>query len=395
MTFLIFLSGWLPFVNLYRLEPIPSFWVQWLAVVLALLWVVVASIRWRSLEWRELTGPAITLLGLVIGLLAQIKLGMVLDRVNAGFALVILVSGFLFHQVARCQLPVDERAKVLKAWAWGVFAAGLCEGVVSILGTQGLTIVINQLYVVDVPERQFGAFGQPNQFGVFAVLFLASSVYLARVRAMPVSLLVPAWILGSWMCAASGSRAALCLWMLTLALHALDWRRGRENGEWPRMVRGAGLWSLHALFVAMQLAWATRYTWLMQPAATAVEVHEGRLLRAQSFSYRFELFRDAWQLFLDKPVFGHGFDQFASARFHLLSKHMVEPHALNTHNLLTNVMVEFGGVGLLVMLVGVVWVTLGGLKEIRGSGVVSAESGVSDFLCVRRFSPEVSFSEPA
>lgn len=374
MTFLVFLAGWLPFVNLYRMEPIPSFWVQWLAFVLAVLMSVVASVRWRSSEWRELTGVTITLLGLMACVLAQVYLGMVLNRVNAAFAVVVLVVGFIFHQVLRCQIASEERPKMMRAWALGVLAAGLCQSVAAFLGTQGLAIVLNRLYVVEVMERQGGAFGQPNQFGVFAVLFLASSLYLVRVRLLPPLLFVLVWVLGAWMCAASGSRAALCVWLLLVCIHFLDWRADRESTSWSKIAKGAGLWGLHALFLFVQVAWATRYSWLVQSSVGAEKADEAKILRFQSLSYRYEQFRDAWQLFLDRPFFGHGFEQFASARFHTLNNPMVEPHATNTHNLLTHAMVEFGLVGLAVMLIGFVWVLWGSIKVFRGSNSASPES---------------------
>lgn len=373
MKFLAFLLGWLPFVNLYRLEPIPSFWVQWAAFVLVTLLTALASWEWRRVEWRELTGVSFCILALPAFMLIQVHLGMVSSRVNVAFAVVILISGFLFHQVIRCQVPSDVRARLLRVWALGVACAGLCQAVIALLGTQGLTFILNELHTFNAPERMTGAFGQPNQFGVFLVLVLATLLYLVRVRWVHAFFFVPAWVLGAWMCAASGSRAALCVWLLLVLVHFFDTRSAREGPDWPRVSRGVGLWIMHALFLIVQVLWAARSSWMSQHVASGGG-DVGQVLRTRSFGLRHEQYRDAWQLFFDRPFFGHGFEQFASARFYLLNNPMVEPQATHTHNLLTNALVEFGLIGCLAVLVGVVWVTWGAWEALRSSEPGSAES---------------------
>lgn len=373
MKFLAFLLGWLPFVNLYRLEPIPSFWVQWVAFVLTTLLTAAVSWRWRRAEWRELTGVSVSVLALSACMLMQTCLGMVSSRVDVAFAVLILITGFLLHQVVRCQISPEARPRVLRAWALGVACAGLCQGVIALLGTQGLTIILNELHTFNAPQRMVGAFGQPNQFGVFLVLALATLLYLVRVRWVPTALFVPAWGLGAWMCAASGSRAALCVWALLVLVHWLDTRSGRERSDWPSLSRGRGLWAMLALFLVVQVLWASRAAWMPQQVAAGGD-DVGQVLRAQSFALRYEQYRDAWQLFLDRPFFGHGFEQFASARFYLLNNPMVEPQATHTHNLLSNALVEFGLIGFLAVLTGVVWVIWGAWKALRSNEPVSAES---------------------
>lgn len=373
MKFLAFLLGWLPFVNLYRLEPIPSFWVQWGAFVLTTLLTAAASWKWRRVEWQELTGISAGVLALPVFMLIQTYLGMVSSRVSVAFAVVILISGFLLHQVVRCQFAPEARPGVLRAWALGVACAGLCQVAIALLGTQGLTIILNELHTFNAPERMAGAFGQPNQFGVFLVLALATLLYLVRVRWVPTVLFVPVWVLSAWMCAASGSRAALCVWALLVLVHWLDTRAGRESSDWPWVSRGRGLWGMLASFLIVQVLWAARVSWVSQHvAAGGGDVKQ--VLRTQSFSLRYEQYRDAWQLFLERPLFGHGFEQFASARFYLLNNPMVEPQATHTHNLLTNALVEFGLIGFMAVLMGVVWVIWGAWTALRSNEPVSAES---------------------
>lgn len=381
MKFLAFLLGWLPFVNLYRLEPIPSFWVQWTAFVLTTLLTATASWRWRRVEWRELTGVSVCMLALSACMLIQTYLGVVSSRVGVAFAVLILIAGFLLHQVVRCQIALEVRSQVLRAWALGVACAGVCQVVIALLGTQGLTIILNEVHTFSAPERMAGAFGQPNQFGVFLILALATLLYLVRVRWVPTALFVPLWGLGAWMCAASGSRAALCVAALLGLVHWFDTRSGRESSDWPCVSRGRGLWAMFALFFAVQVLWAARAVWGLQHAP-AGETEVGQVLRTQSFALRYEQYRDAWQLFLDRPLFGHGFEQFASARFYLLNNPMVEPQATHTHNLLTNALVEFGLIGFFVVLTGVVWVIWGAWNALRSDEPVSAESRLVVVWCL-------------
>lgn len=373
MIFLAFLLGWLPFVNLYRLEPIPSFWVQMVAFVLSTLLTAWASWRWRRAEWNELTGLAVGLLGLLLCVLAQVYAGMVASRVSAAFTMVILLAGFLFHQVMRCQVPDALRPRLLHAWALGVALAALCQAVLALLATQGLAVVFNELHTIDVPARMVGAFGQPNQFGVFAALSLATMLFLVRVRRLSPYLFVPAWVIGAWMVAASGSRAALCVWALLVFIHWFDTRFVRDQSSWPSISRGRGLWGLHVAFLVLQVLWATKDKWLGRHALS-VEGEAGRVLNTRSFSLRFEQYRDAWHLFLDRPILGHGFENFAAARFYLLKDPMVEPQTTHTHNLLTSAVVDFGLIGGLVVLVGVAWVTWGALAALHSSEERSAES---------------------
>ncbi len=368
-----FLLGLLPFVNLYRFEPIPSFWVQWVTFLLATLFVVHVTWQRRRVQWQGLSVISTTLLALIACLLVQVHLGMVASRVNVVFAVFILTMGFLLHQVIRCQVPDDVRHGALRAWAIGISIAGLFQALAAIALWRGKAIVPSGLMDAVTPERAYGAFGQPNQFGVFSVLCAVAMLYLTRRRLLPQSLFAAAWLTFAIVCAASGSRAALLVWLLLVVVHLFDTLKGNRVLTWPKLTRGAGLWAMLAVFFLVQLLWAARGTWLPF-FGVGVDGWESALVRADHFSTRSEQYRDAWLLFLERPFLGHGFEQFASARFQLLSGSMAEPQSTHTHNLITNALVEFGLVGGIPVVIGVLGIFWGSVQSLVASGSDDAES---------------------
>lgn len=363
--FFYLLLGFSPFVNIYRMSPVPSFWVQWLMFLFATIFTVFHLVwpsRARQSGKVEISLISICLVALSFILFGQVALQMVVSKINAMFAMMILMVGACFHHAARHGMAPDEKGRLLSWWSGGVAIAFVFQAVASVLLWVGKVWVPFHLLDATVPDRMFGMFGQPNQFGVFEVLALGPLLFLARRRIIKWPIFLASWVVAAVLCAASGSRAALCIWLVLVMVHLIQHFRRNASVNLPRVTHGWGLVGLHALFISIQFIWAMRLA--VAPIVTA-EVSANRTFRDDgSIGARVEQYRDSLTLFLDQPFFGYGFEKFAQSRVYHLSSSMLEPQSTHTHNLLTNALVDFGLLGGLVVGAACVWVVLGAFKII-------------------------------
>lgn len=336
-TWLVFLIPLVGFTNFARLAPIPSFWPQWL-VSWGFLLLVAGQLR--HLSWGRAAGTTMlspfswAWVGVAALLLLQSVSGVLLAPEGAILVLAVAVLAVAVHEVSRrCSSSmVGWTERVHVSWAWGTTVALLLAGAQTALASNGLDVVYLSVYDAPVPPRAWGGFGQPNQFGVFVALAAASIRFLhqsGRLSPMTSRALI---FFAAALVTASGSRAALLVWLLLLSA---DWVVSHRNGGQP----GAGarvvwhrVFAEVALLAIFQVLWA--YWAALQP------LHVASTLRA-NHGMRIEIIRDVVQLLAMHP-FGVGFDGLANARLYELSSPLSEPGVANAHNLFLHLLVVFG-----------------------------------------------------
>lgn len=332
---LVFLIPLVGFTNFARLAPIPSFWPQWLVSWGFLLFVVG---QLRRLSWEHPAGAKMlspfswAWVAVAALLLLQSVSGVLLVPEGAILVLAVAVLAVAVHEVSR---RLASRAgwleRVHVSWAWGAMLALLLAGAQTALASNGLDVVYLSIYDAPVPPRAWGGFGQPNQFGVFVALATASIRFLRQSGRLSPTASRGLIFFAAALVTASGSRAALLVWLLLLSV---DWVVGHENGEQP--ATGASAWrrllAEVALLAVFQVLWA--YWASLQPLQVA------STLRA-NHGMRLEIIRDVSQL-LGMHPFGIGFDGLANARFNDLSSPLSEPGVANAHNLFLHLLVVFG-----------------------------------------------------
>lgn len=335
-----FLIGFLPFINPLRAFPLPSFWQDIGAFCLLMAWLLFLP-RNKSIavdrSFKSNSGVFALVLLIIFNLIQQ-SIGMV----NSHHALqntVVLFGGILVHLGAKTVAENGRLEEILVPWSFGIVLSMLMNVASAELARHELEWVLNRWVASIAPVRDGGFFGQPNQYGVFCVLSLVAWRYLYVKGRVNVYLYYLVSLIGFWAVARSGSRAAVVVWIgvsgLDLWLNSIRFRS--FIGEWS--IR-------QVLFFSCQLIY---FGFLNFSAVGEMREPVAGAFRGGAAT-RFEQWRDAWMLIWEHPFLGVGAGNFASARFFELKNPMAEPQANHTHNIFSNLIVEFG-LGAVVVLI--------------------------------------------
>ena len=336
---LIAMLAVLPYTSTIKLPPIPSFWSEWVAVVLAGAWLaalrrpVVASEgidpakragapNKLSVPWAVLSFAALGAV-LLLQLLAHLPMFVGAPLMTLG---VLLLASLVCLAGARLR-HAGELPQLLDPWALALLAALLLNLLATLLERYGWHLYVDEWGWRRPPGRAEGLLGQPNHLAVFAVLGGAAAHYLWMRRVLPSAGHILASFCSAALVAASASRAGALLWIVMVIFAALALREDpRRTLGWRLLVAGA------VLFVALQAAWV-----VVDPGGST----DVAALRADNRG-RVELLRDSWELVGRHPWFGVGYGNFMSARWTELSGSLMEPAANHAHNLVAQLAVELG-----------------------------------------------------
>lgn len=359
------LLGVLPYVSTIKLPPSPSFWAEWVAVVLAGCWLA------------SLARPQRGGIGISDGEHSAAPAGSVhepahepapgLAKVPAavfasGAFGVILVAQLLAHQPMFRGAPVlailalglaslvclagarlraaGQTARLLDVWSKALLVA-LWLNLVAVLGErQGWHLYIYQLGWRAPHDRAEGLVGQPNQLAVFAALAGVAANYLWMRGKLSSMAQVLAGLAVAVVIAATGSRAGLLMGFAGLALSALALREHPRRGLGGRLLLVAC-----ALMISAQIALP-----LLDAAGSTASGAVAAAARGESRG-RIELWRDSWALVKLHPLIGVGYGNFMAARWSELSTSLMEANANQAHNLVAQLAVELGLAGAVLVLV--------------------------------------------
>ena len=357
---LLFLAlAWtLPFLQWHHKPPIPSFYSEWLAFVLALSALVpLLSRRY----WQPLVLPRSLLW--MLGFVAILVLQVALDRVPypqqalVG-VLYILWAAFLLwlgNQLGR-ELGLERMATPL---AWAIFVGALICSVLGLLQHFGMHTVLDHLINRKVGEAVIANVGQPNHLANYLALGLASLLYLAASARIAPGIALLCGIVLLQILALTGSRAS---WLYLGAFVGLAWfwrQRSREVAA-VRWIFPLAIALLPVFAVAQWLA-----HWPFMHGVSGTITPSERLFDvANGLKIRLALSREALQMLLENPWLGVGFGQYAWQHFQMSSAAVLNPSATLTpgipagsvfnhsHNVVTQIGAEFGLAGLLLLIGG-------------------------------------------
>jgi O-antigen ligase len=293
------LFGWmfcLPFLLPLHGLPLPSFYAEWLAMLLGL---AACAALW--LAGGALTVPRIALapLALLAVLALQYGLGMFAYGATALMLALVLLWCALLMVAGRMLAAQHDVALPCVFLARFLLAGGVLNALAGLLQYAGWWAVFAPLVAEPMPLARVGVYGnlaQQNHFATHLALALASAVYLTLSRqltrgwlAVWAAILLLALLL-------SGSRSGV-LYVLYLAGLLLCLRQQ----PWPAMRRP--VWAVLLVGIAL-LCWL------------ALQSGPGPLARwatlPEALGVRSFLWRHALAMFFDKPVLGVGFDAFAA-----------------------------------------------------------------------------------
>jgi O-antigen ligase len=352
---LIGLAWTVPFLQPVHRFPLTAFYSEWLAFALGL---AAAAPLMRRESWRDAALPVVALapLGLIVVLGMQVALGRVPhpgQALMAGLYLSWAALLMLLGQTLKREIPF---ARIVTILAWFLLAGGLLQALVGLVQHYHLTLPPLETLVAGKRLPQiFGNLAQPNHYAACVSLSLASVAYLYACRRVPVAVAAGSAALFLVVLVLAGSRST---WLYLAAFLVLAFLLNRlQRSDESRRLALFAIGLVPGLYAAQILAGFP----FMQPAEGPLLTTADRLFQvASSVELRLPLWVNGWRMFLDAPVLGAGFGQFAWEQFlhRAASGETAAPGLFNhAHNLVLQLLAEFGAAGGLVVAGAVVvWI---------------------------------------
>jgi O-antigen ligase len=346
---LIGLAWVLPFLSPNFQEPISSFYGETTAAVLGL--AAFACLLSRSL-WAglELPRSGLMFLGFAGLILLHALVGRSIYLQQNLLAILYLLWATALAMLAWRLRQVFGMETVVAVLSWFVVAGTLLNASIGLMQFWGVQSPLSPYVLPQIYGRIYANTGQPNHLANYLCLGLASLAYLYGVGRLALLLALAAAAPLLLVLTVSGSRS---IWIYLAALVVLGVVLHRLRPQ-PAALRilGFGIACVYG-FLAMQ--WLTEF--LLASAALPIETIQARMgTQGLQSGFRMRVWHEAWQMFLDAPLIGAGFRQFAWQHF-LLNAQLTGPRIVDSitdhaHNLVLQTMAEFGIAGIAVLSAG-------------------------------------------
>ncbi|MBI1966222.1 MAG: O-antigen ligase C-terminal domain-containing protein, partial [Betaproteobacteria bacterium] len=350
-----------PFLQPYHRFPLTAFYSEWLAFALGL---AAAALLLRREPWRGAALPAVALVPPVLALLLglQVALGRVPYPEQALTAALYLLWAALLMLLAHTLRRELGMTAVVTTLAWFALCGGLLGALAGLLQHYQLSTPLDFLVVRKGGAGVYGNLGQANHYAAYVTLALGCAAYLYG-RGRMHGAWVAAWAAPLlFVLALSGSRSPW-LYLAVLAALALVLRRHRREADSRRLAVFV-LWLLPG-FVAAQ--WVAALPFMIPEQTAQVTSGERLFAEAAGIEARWQLWHEAWRMFLAAPVLGAGYGQFAWNHFEYTATEGMgaAPGIFNhAHNIVFHLLAETGCIGALIV-TGAALVWLADLRHAR------------------------------
>jgi len=337
-----------PFLQPYHLYPMTSFYTEWLAFVLG---IGVTAVLFARESWEKAEVPWVALLPFMLAALLIVHgvLGWSPYFGQPLLAALYLIWASVLIIAARALVQICGVNTVFTVVAAGLAAGALLSALIGIIQHFNLQTPINEFVVRPNSSAIFGNLAQPNHYGAYTTLGLLSMVYLygrgqvvlavAAVCAVPLL-----FVLGL-----SGSRS---VWLYLIAAFGFAaWLKSAsadEAGSRRLFVVCGALIVVHSV---MQLLVGAG--WFKPAERETVTAIERLFSGADSITVRIGLWHAAWSMAMEQPFWGIGWGAFAGRYFDFIGQGNTAPLGLynNAHNILLQLFVETGILGVVLLLV--------------------------------------------
>lgn len=340
-----------PFVSLYRVGPLPSFYLENTSLAAVLLFGVMTWLMGRFNVRMPVATVVLAVWGVALMLQARL-MGAVYVGFNdlAAWSLLILA---LAAWACRGWVLSLGQERVVAVWCAVLLMGALIQAIIVWLQFSGwagepwLKGVVAYRGVREV----IGQMGQRNHLGHYLMWGVLAVVYLWSQKWLRLWLAWFALLLLAITLAVVNSRTII-VYLLALGLFLPVWRlyAGREAN---RIVALLGL----ALCLVLVCQFGVGYVlqWFTADYATAVARVENSRFGG---SARAVEWYKAWKVFLNAPLFGHGWGSYALQGFLTntfregYSTHGLSVLFTHSHNLILQLLAETGISGLVLVLGG-------------------------------------------
>lgn len=324
----------LPFLGAHHYLPLPTFYQEWLAVMLALLAVIPLTLSKDQAPWQL---PRTALLPLSFAALAWMQYAAGIDvlfETTVLFSLYMVWAALLMLTICRIESSMGRDA------LGDILAKALLGGALLLAGTglvQRWMPWLGMPYIFPNGGTMNGNIAQANSFADYLWLGVAATLYLhARWRLSAAALWASLPILIG--CSLLSGSRSVYFYAVALTLWAGIWAWTSDDAQ-RRRLRITAAMLLPVLFALQMLL-----------ENTGVPVSSAQRIVAQG-SYdpvRLTLWRAAFDIFIDHPWLGAGFDSFSREYFLRIERFPINGIGIpeHSHNALTEVAAEFGVAGL-------------------------------------------------
>ena len=351
----------LPFSSIYRVGPLPSFFLESGSLLFVLLWVL-ASVFSGCLKNRP-PAAAWYFAALALFWAGQARLmevGYTGQNDMAAWSFLILALG---AWAARGWIDKIGQERAVSVLAWVLLWACLVQAVIGWLQYTGLAAQFKGLlmYRNGIVEGQLG---QRNHFGHYLMWGVLAAAYLWGQRRLAAWLALPLIVFLAATIGLTGSRTVFgYLLALALLLPLARCFGGRQINR--------SLWCMAAAGAAVLL-----FQFALEPLLALADgknmTSAAERLGSSSFgqSGRHYEWLKAWKSFQAAPWFGHGWGSYSLQGFLINDVYPdgYRPYEngvlfTHSHNSLLNLLAEMGIAGTALVLGGLLWVLHGSLKR--------------------------------
>jgi O-antigen ligase len=353
----------LPFLGAHHYQPIATFHQEWLAGTLGLVALLPLAFANDERPWLL---PRTALLPLAMVVLAWLQFATnsaVLYESTVLLSL-YLVWAFLL-MLALCRIETGLGRDALgNALAWALLGGAMLLAATGAL--QHWAPWIGMPYIFPADGAMKGNIAQSNNFADYLWIGVACALYLhgrSRLAAAPLWLLLPVLVGLSLM---SGSRSVY-FFAFALTGWLLVWAWTLEGKARRPLLRNAFL--LLPLLLAVQ--------WLIDSSGASISSAQRLVAQGSYDPVRMTLWRAALDIFADHPLLGAGFDSYSREYFARIAHFPINGAGIpeHSHNLLTELLAEFGLAGFaLVVGTAVVWLTA--LRKQRNDATIFLVTGI-------------------
>lgn len=354
-----------PLLQPRHTNPLTAFYSEWAAFILGCVALFgLAHPRY----WAPLRLPRIALLPLLLA--AVIAVQFVVQR-PPYLQADLLPGAYLLWAAALSVLAFAIREeigleRVATFLAWCVLASACVNSLAAILQHYEWRGMVSLLVARKLGHQVYGNLGQPNHFADAVALGIASAIFLqsaGKLRATVAGLLYAAML---FVIALSGSRSPWLYFLGMAVCAAIAHRKQRTPGS--ALVMRLTIVMLPGLLLA---EWIAALPWLA-PNAEYTTGLDRLFSLASTSSERLQLWQAAWHMFLEHPVLGVGWSNFAWTNFMLAtSLPGVNLQGLygHSHNIILHLLAVTGVVGAAVLIV------MGGLWLATASRLLDSAAG--------------------
>lgn len=343
----------LPFLQPFHRYPLTAFYTEWLAFALG-LGVMAVLLDRRS--WIAAEVPWVVLSPFLLALLLLLH-GVMGWSPYFGHALtgaLYLVWAGLLMIAARALVRLCGMDTVFAVVAASLATGALLSAMIGVIQYFNVITPFNALIVRLQSGAIFGNLAQPNHFAAYTTLGLLSFAYLHGRGRLPLPVAALCSLPLLFVLGVSGSRSP---WLYLLTAFGFAFWLRSVSGE--RSAQRLFLWTGMFLILHYAMQAAVGAGWLRPPEGVAVTAIERLFSGAESVTDRLGLWKAAWPIALENPVFGIGWGAFSGRYFDFMTEPgVIAPVGLynNAHNILLQLFAETGAIGLVLFLAPlVVW----------------------------------------